>query len=207
MSGLHFEWLKKGRLEKNPLLKIENLSVRVGIRNVIENMNLEINQGDHILITGPNGSGKSTLLNAIAGIEPAKVEKGSIELNGQNITHLSAHERTDFGISYMRQADNVFQNLTVAENLQLALGDDGPLRFKKFYSELVKSIPLHERAGQLSGGQKKILAIAMIMLRKGSSLILLDEANAGLSDKMDFSNLIEDTNTILNIEHEDPKYD
>ena len=110
MNGLQFTWLKKGdhHADAVPLLKIQSLTVRVGVRRILNDINLEVYPGDHIRITGPNGSGKSTLLNAIAGAEPARVEQGEIVFGGQEITGLPTHERAALGIAYMRQTDNVF---------------------------------------------------------------------------------------------------
>lgn len=186
MSELQFTWLKKGERtpDTNPLLKVSGLTVRVGMRRVLDDVDLEVYQGDHVRIIGPNGSGKSTLLNAIAGIEPARVVGGSITLKGQDITQLSPHTRTASGIAYMRQADNVFSGLTVAENLKLALGNKGPERFQKIYPEWAEEFTLNKQAGYLSGGQRKKLAFAMSVLRADAWVWLLDEPRAGV-DKVE----------------------
>src|SRR5665647_509529 len=122
MSGLRVNWIRRGDPSASPLLKVEGLSVRVGARRVLNLVDFAIHKGDHVRITGPNGSGKSTLLNAIAGVEPARIESGSILFAGEDITRKPPHERAALGLSYMRQTDNVFTSLSVRENLELALG-------------------------------------------------------------------------------------
>lgn len=190
MSGLKLTWLKEGRRDRQstPLLAVVDLCVRVGVRRVLENLNLEVYSGDHVRITGPNGCGKSTLLNAIAGVEPARIEAGRIAFGGRDISPLPAHERSALGIAYMRQTDNVFPSLTVREHLVLALGQDGYSRFASAFPEWAKDLPHHKRAGQLSGGQRKRLAWAYCVLRLGapSWLFLADEPSAGVSESFSF---------------------
>lgn len=199
VMSLQFTKLKEGK-RLSPLLNIKNLSVRVGIRQVLKEMNLTVYPGDHVRITGPNGSGKSTLLNAIAGVEPARIEEGTIEFNGNNITRLAPHERTSVGIAYMRQSDNVFPSLSVADNLRLALGGGGPESFTESFPEWANDIPLIKIAGNLSGGQKKKLAWGMTLLRQNVRLALLDEPKAGMDCSIETKNIFEDM-TVLEIEH------
>jgi ABC-type branched-subunit amino acid transport system ATPase component len=200
MSSLHFTWLKKGESGTRPLLSVRNLCVRVGIRQILKNVNLEVFPGDHIRITGPNGSGKSTLLNAIAGVEPAKVTSGSIAMDGREIMLLPAHERASLGLAYMRQTDNTFPSLSVAENLRIALGGDGSERFRATFPEWAKQIPLDKPAGNLSGGQKKKLAWAMTSLQN-SQVVMLDEPMAGVSDNsFEVINLL-NKSCVIEVEH------
>lgn len=185
MGGLQFTWLKQGDRGSaaEPVLNIAGLTVRVGIRRVLEGLRLEVCTGDQIRITGPNGSGKSTLLNAIAGVEPAHVESGAIVYEGKDITLLPSHERAALGIAYMRQNDQVFPTLTIAENLRLALGADGYGRFVDSFPRWAEDLPPGKRAGSLSGGQAKRLAWAMTVLRK-APLSLADEPEVGLSEPL-----------------------
>lgn len=197
--SLHFTKLREGE-PTAPLLTIKNLSVRAGIRLVLKDMNLTVCRGDHIRITGPNGSGKSTLLNAISGIEPARIEQGTIEFDGNDIKSMPAHKRAALGIAYMRQTDNIFPSLSVGDNLRLALGDDGPERFTKIFPEWCKDMPLSKTAGLLSGGQKKKLAWAMTLLRQNARIALLDEPKAGTDESIN-GNQIPSHLTVLEIEH------
>lgn len=182
MSDLQFTTLRQGERRNSaaPLLRVEHLTVKVGIRRVINDLNLDVFEGDTICISGPNGSGKSTLLNAIAGLDPARVEAGTISLGGEDMTSLPPHERARRGLAFMRQRDNVFIDLTVEENLRLAVGPEGPGRFHESYPAWAADLPGRKRAGLLSGGQKQRLAWAMATLRP-SRLLLADEPEAGVS--------------------------
>jgi len=197
MSGLQFTWLKKEERTSGsaPVLKVNGLTVRVGMRRVLNAVDLEVHEGDHIHLTGINGSGKSTLLNAIAGVEPAKVEQGTIVFRGEDITCCPPHERAERGIAYMRQTDNIFPSLSVAENLCLAVGRDGAEKFHASFPEWFETLPLEKTAGALSGGQRKKLAWAMVVLKK-CPLTLVDEPEAGVS-----GNLHSDLPTMLIVEH------
>ncbi len=200
MTLLNFEWLKKGAREGNeqPLLKIKRLSVRLGTRQIFENLDLEIFRGDQVKVNGPNGAGKSTLLNAIMGVDT--IENGDISFNGIDITNVSTDERAQLGISYMRQRGNVFPELTVGENLQLALGSKGYHLFEQRFPNWGRDIKTDTTANQLSGGQKQKLALGMIVCRD-SPLFLLDEPLAGMSAgaKEDFFNF--NRSTVIFIEH------
>ena len=200
MSGLHFDWMRRGDPDGAPLLHVETLRVRVGVRRIIDQLDFVVHTGDHVRITGPNGCGKSTLLNAIAGVEPARIEEGRIVFAGEDITYRPAHERAQLGISYMRQTDNVFVNLTVAENLEVALGLGGSRRFAEVFPEWAENLNPKKRAGQLSGGEKKKLAWAMSALG-GKKLFLADEPTAGVAQQFRVPECID---SYVVITHEEP---
>lgn len=185
MTDLRFTNLRQGERRENSVavLRIEHLTVKVGIRRVIEDVSLAVFEGDAICVSGPNGSGKSTLLNAIAGLEPARIEAGKVCLEGEDVSKLPAHERARRGLALMRQRENVFVDLTVAENLRLALGPEGPARFQEHYPTWASDLPDDKRAGALSGGQKQRLAWAMTTLRP-SRLVLADEPEAGMAQNI-----------------------
>lgn len=185
MSDLAFTVLRRGQRGPGapPLLCLDNLTIKVGIRRIIEDLDLDLFDNDAILVSGPNGSGKSTLLNAIAGLEPARVEAGTISIAGEDVTSLAPHERARRGVSYMRQRHNVFPELTVEENLRVALGAEGAERFQSSHPDWAAAIPLAKRVGLLSGGQKQRLAWAMATLRP-YQLLLADEPEAGMSEPL-----------------------
>lgn len=182
MSELIFTVLRQGQRDSgvSPRLRLNGLTIKVGIRRIIDRLDLDVFENDAILVSGPNGSGKSTLLNAIAGLEPARVEAGTISICGEDVTSLPPHERARRGLSYVRQRHNVFPELTVEENLRVALGSEGPESFQRQHPDWVEALPLTKRAGLLSGGQKQRLAWAMATLR-ASCLLLADEPEAGTS--------------------------
>jgi ABC-type branched-subunit amino acid transport system ATPase component len=186
-----------GQHEGAPVLQIEDLTVRVGIRRVLERFTLDLFAGDCVCLTGPNGSGKSTLLNAIAGLEPARVVSGAIRFRGHDLSPLAAHERASLGITYLRQRGNVFLNLSVGENLRVALGAEGPDHWKRQFPTWAQQMPLNRKASLLSGGQQQRLAWAMAALCP-SSLLLADEPEAGMSERLELSA----TRTILLASHQ-----
>ena len=185
MADLLLTWLRRGEYREGsvPLLKAECLCVRVGIRRVLEDVNLEVYKGDALCVTGPNGSGKSTLLNAVAGLEPARIESGKVIFLGKDVTSQPPHERARLGLGYLRQRDNIFPDLTVKENLRLALGPDGHGRFEETYPRWAVDLPPRKRGSLLSGGQCQRLAWAMATLRP-CLLLLADEPEAGLSEQI-----------------------
>lgn len=198
MGLLNFEWIG-GRMRESgstPLLQVEHVSVRVGQRLVLDDVSLEVFEGEQVRITGPNGAGKSTLLNAITGVLP--LNEGRIVFKGEDISKLPTHERTARGIRYMRQRDNVFPSLTVSENLQLAVGKDGYERFRERFPEWAKDIAANQPAGMLSGGQKQKLAWGMAVLSDGE-IILADEPSAGVT--ADANMMSQSIPTTIYIEH------
>ena len=148
MSGIRFRYLRTSALSEraDPILQIDNLHVRVGIRRVINNLSLSVNEGESLLVEGPNGSGKTSLFNAIAGLEPAHIESGTIRFDGKDITSDAPHERSKAGLAYLRQRDNVFLELTVKDNLHLALGEKGPEQFKARFPNWALDLPLNKNA-------------------------------------------------------------
>ena len=180
MGLLSFEWIggPKRPPDATPLLVVRDVSVRIGHRLVLDDVSLEVYEGEQVRITGPNGAGKSTLLNAITGILP--LEKGRIVFQGEDISTLPTHERANRGIRYMRQRDNVFPSLTVRDNLRLAIGADGYDRFAERFPDWAYDITPEIPAGMLSGGQKQKLAWGMVVLIINEGLILLDEPFVGV---------------------------
>lgn len=185
MHSLAFTWLRRGRLRDRqaPLLEIRALHARVGIRTIFEGLDLDVFDGDAVLVTGPNGCGKSTLLNLIAGIEPGSAERGSIRFAGEDLTPIPPHERSRRGIAFVRQRDNVFSDLTVHENLQIALGRDALARVRSTFGDWMAGLPLDKRASLLSGGQRQRIAW-MMNVSRDIRLLLADEPEAGVSESL-----------------------
>ena len=165
--------IKKFRIksfkQKKPILKLENVSLSFGSRQILENINFEINKGEIFGMLGPNGVGKSTIFNLVTGL--ISPEKGSIFIRGEKVNNFPIFLRTTkFRIGYVPQYGGYFYDLTLFENLK-AVGEilikNSRDRIEKinyltskFDLESIRDI----KAKFLSGGQKKKLVIAMALL-------------------------------------------
>jgi ABC-type branched-subunit amino acid transport system ATPase component len=168
---------------KAPLLQVEGLEAGYGEALVLRGVSLRAGREEIVAIIGPNGAGKSTLLKAMYGLIPPRA--GSVQLDGEEIGGTRPDRLTRRGLSLVPQLDNVFPSLSIAENLKasaLAL----PRGERSIALERVQSLfPLlrerpRQRAGTLSGGQRKLLALARALVT-GPRLLFLDEPSAGLA--------------------------
>ena len=183
----------------NYILDISNLSKNFGGLAAVKNCSLKIKKGTITGIIGPNGSGKSTLFNLIAG--SLKPNDGKVMFNNKNITGLPSYELFSKGILRTFQIAHEFTNLTVLENLMMVPSNQSGEKLinamfmrKKFKSEedeirkkayeVIEFLNLkhlsNEIAGNLSGGQKKLLELGRTMM-VDSKLVLLDEVGAGVN--------------------------
>jgi branched-chain amino acid transport system ATP-binding protein len=167
------------------ILKVSGLHAGYGAGDILKGIDLALPREKIVTIIGPNGSGKSTLAKTLAGLLPARA--GTIELDGRSLNELGAPKRVLAGISYVPQEYNVFRNLTVLENLKIArefMGANGKAarRLDDGLEELFPELPKHYRiaAGNLSGGQRQMLAFACALAVR-PKLLILDEPSAGLS--------------------------
>jgi len=178
-----------------PSLSVQKLSAGYGPEPVLTNITLSLKRGEALAVQGTNGAGKSTLLLAIAGILRSS---GSIHLEGVDLTRRRPHERARLGLGFVPQLNKVFDSMTVAENLVVGLRDSGfssrlaiDNAFRIFpefrsYPEIV--------ATNLSAGQKQMVALARVIVRKPKCL-LLDEPSAGLSEPL-WSRVLEQLATL-----------
>ena len=150
--------------------------------NILQGVDLVVSEGEIVSIIGPNGAGKSTLLKAIMGL--INVSAGRFYINGFDKTNLSTHKIVNQGIGYVPQVENVFPSLTIEENLEIGACSLNKSR-KSTIKKTLEDFPMlnerkKEKAGNLSGGQRQILALARSLVTS-PKLLLLDEPSAGLS--------------------------
>ena len=172
------------------ILTIAGLHAGYGAGDILKGIDAALPEGQIITVIGPNGSGKSTLIKTLAGLLPAR--QGEIVLAGVRLNDMSAPKRVMAGMSYVPQEYNVFRNLTVLENLQIARefmsGGRAPKKNGKVIDdELLALFPelpgkFRALAGNLSGGQRQMLAFACALTVQ-PKVLMLDEPSAGLSPK------------------------
>jgi branched-chain amino acid transport system ATP-binding protein len=204
------------------MLKVKNLSKHFGGVTAVDNVSFEIKKGKITALIGPNGSGKSTLFNLICGI--LKEDSGKIFIYTEDISKLRIYQIANHGISRLFQHSRLFNNLTVKENLLLALNNKDTkfwrnLLYLHVYKKqdedqvrkLLDSVGLrkfeNKIAGELSYGQKRLIEIIRTIL-KPHTILMLDEPVAGVNPKLrkDIANMLLDFKkhgeTIFFIEHD-----
>lgn len=167
------------------MLNVSNLNAGYGKAQVLYNINFGCKlDGEVVTIIGPNGSGKTTFLNSIFGL--ADVFSGKITFDNISLRDIPSHEVVKTGLGYLRQESNVFETLSVEENLKMG---GASIKKKKEVEERIDEvlsfIPfvkpfLLRRASTLSGGERQLVALSMILTSR-PKLIMLDEPTAGLA--------------------------
>jgi len=169
------------------LVEAENLEVDYGKRQVLHGVSVSVGAGEVVTILGHNGAGKTTLLKSIFGLAP--VEGGRILVKGEDVTKRSTIDRVQAGISFTPAETPIFPDLTIRKNLELGaftVKDDSMRqeRLDRVHDlfPLLKERP-NGIAGQLSGGQQRMLAVG-IALMTGARLMLLDEPSLGIAPSL-----------------------
>ena len=182
-----------------PLIELTNVVGGYGGAPILNGVNIAIEQSDIGVIVGPNGAGKSTTLKAIFGL--LKVTSGSIVFNGGAIENSLPDRLVPKGLSFVPQEKNVFTSLSVAENLEMGAfvrRDD----FRATMDWVYEMFPVlrekrRQPAGELSGGQRQMVAMGRALMSQ-PKLLLLDEPSAGLSPRY----VLEIFQTIMRINRE-----
>jgi branched-chain amino acid transport system ATP-binding protein len=170
------------------MLKIKNINSYYGKVHALKNVSLHLNQGEIVTLIGANGAGKTTLLNTLSAIIPAA--SGEIVLEGKSVAGLSPDKIVSLGLSQVPEGRQVFNPLTVEENLELG----AYLRYRARGQREEISADLHrmfdmfprlkerrrQAAGTLSGGEQQMLAIGRALMAR-PKLLLLDEPSMGLA--------------------------
>ena len=169
------------------MLKISGLSVSYGGLRALDDLSLEVGEGEFVTIVGPNGAGKTTLLRAISG--SVRSAAGRLELRGRDLGPLAAHQRAALGIAHVPEGRRVFPSLSVLENLEIGSYRRAarPQRAAGLEAVLAMFPVLRERrqqlAGSLSGGEQQMLALGRGLMAQ-PDLLLLDEPSQGLGPRV-----------------------
>jgi ABC-type branched-subunit amino acid transport system ATPase component len=168
------------RASARPALAVEGLEGGYGESAVLHRVTLDVRPAEIFAILGKNGMGKTTLLKTLMGLLPARA--GRVEILGENVSGWLPYRITKLGVSYVPQEKSIFQDLSVEENLRLALRDVSG--FADRLGTVARWFPIlkerrSQRAGTLSGGEQKMLLVGRALLTK-PRLVLVDEISEGL---------------------------
>ena len=166
----------------NTLLKLNHLQTHIGQYHILQGIEFEANVGEVSVLLGRNGAGKTTTLKTIMGLTPAT--HGNVLFDGQDITKRKPYDIANLGIGYVPEDQGIFSELTVEENMKVAMRKETDEIYAKqaYVLDLFPDLKKFwkKAGGHLSGGQKQMLAMARAFVND-SKLLLIDEPSKGLA--------------------------
>lgn len=168
------------------MLEIRELETGYGKKQVLFGLSLEVREGEIVALIGPNGAGKSTALKSVCGLIPAW--KGEIRFNRTPVNGLTPAQNVARGITFAPQGNRVFADLTVMENLEIGGYTLPRKEAKERIIQVLELFPVlkergRQEAGNLSGGEQQMLALARALVPK-PKLLMLDEPSLGLAPNL-----------------------
>ena len=165
------------------ILSVDNLNVYYGAIHAIKGISFEVNEGEIVTLIGANGAGKSTTLQTVSGLLRSRT--GSIEFNGENISHVPAHKLVYKGLAQVPEGRRIFLQMSVEENLEMGAFTQKNAGIDADLESVYEQFPrLRERkkqiAGTLSGGEQQMLAMGRALMSH-PKLLMLDEPSMGLA--------------------------
>lgn len=164
------------------ILTLERVETFISQYHILQGINFEAKAGEVSVLLGRNGAGKTTTLRTIMGLTPAS--KGTIHFDGKDITKMAPYDIANSGIGYVPEDQGIFGQLTVEENMKVAIRKetDATMQKQAYILELFPDLKKfwRKQGGNLSGGQKQMLAMARAFVND-SKLLLIDEPSKGLA--------------------------
>lgn len=164
------------------LLKVEDIHTHIGQYHILQGVSFEAREGEVSVLLGRNGAGKTTTLKTIMGLTPAS--KGAVLFDGQDITKKPTYTIANGGIGYVPEDQGIFADLTVEENMKVAMRKEDEAAYKRqeYVLELFPDLKTFWKkdGGHLSGGQKQMLAMGRAFVND-SKMLLIDEPSKGLA--------------------------
>ncbi|MFC7131540.1 MULTISPECIES: ABC transporter ATP-binding protein [Salinibaculum] len=192
----------------SPTLSIENVTKRYGALTAVDSVDIRFESDRKYGLIGPNGAGKTTLFDLISGVQ--RPDEGEVVYDGTPITTVPAHEITERGLARTFQEGDVFDDMTVIENLLAAWPgrlEEGVRTGDGLLEQFEMAHTRDQPAGDLSGGQKKVIGLVRTLMTR-PEFVLLDEVLAGVNPTLqqtvldDLDDMHESGTTFVMIEHD-----